>query len=724
MKLSIGAKVNTLIITALVMVGGSAVFFLVTGLNQSGKRAIEEYRQGILNEKQGQISDLVTSAFSIASERLEDSQNLDKLRKEYGDQLMAAVDQAVAVFASLSMDSDSLSEEGQKAMAAKIIEKMRWGKDRKGYFWIQDTDGTMVMHPIKPSLNGKPLLDLKDPDGKLFFREMDETAKRHGKGFVDYKWPKPGFDEPVDKISYIKLFEPWGWIIGTGEYLETTEDQIQKSALQSISAIRYGKDSGGYFFILNSKGDLILHPVKPELQGKNMLDTRDPSGKFLFREIIKTAEQKTEGGFVDYLWPKPGAESPEPKLSFARKLEGWDWIIGTGVYTDDIEKTVSQRAALIRKEISSQIVKTAAVVAGLILAALVVSYVVVFKGVVDPIKKIIAMLTDIAQGEGDLTRRITDTSGDETQELAEWFNRFIENIQMMISTVKQNTVKLAKASRDLAGISDDMNTMAQDTSDRSNTVASASEEMSGNLTSMAAAMEQTASNINMVSAATEEMSSTINEIARNTEMAREITQNAVDQTRSASEQVNELGISAKEIFNVVETITDISGQVNLLALNATIEAARAGEAGKGFAVVANEIKALANQTSNASNDIKARVTSIQSSTQGTVKLISGISDVVGEINDIVATIASAVEEQSVTTQEIAGNVSQASLGAGEVNENVAQSSLASQDISKEITQVTQATGSITVASGQVQSKAGDLSAMARDLSEMMSRFKV
>ncbi len=724
MKINISAKVNILIITTLIIVGGTAVYFSISSLNQSGKRAINEYSDGILNEKRNQIRDLVTSAHSIAQERLVDSQDKAKLRNEYGNQLKAVVEQAISVFESTAKNSLDLDETRQKAMAAKIIEKMRWGRDQKGYFWIQDTQGLMIMHPIKPSLNGKQLLDLKDPDGKLFFKEMDEKAQHQGQGFVDYKWPKPGFDEPVDKISYIKLFEPWGWIIGSGEYLETTEELLKQSALQSIGAIRYGKDNGGYFFIMNSKGDLILHPVKPELEGKNLLENKDPSGKFLFKEIIKAASQDKDGGFVDYLWPKPGSQKPEPKLSFALKLDQWDWIIGTGVYTDDIEKAVSQKALLIKKESSSQIARVTGIIAVLTLAALVVSYFLVGKGVVGPIKRVIDMLKDIAQGKGDLTKRIVDNSGDETQELAQWFNRFIENIQSMIKNIKSSAGDLTTASQQLAGISDQMNDTAMNTCDRTNTVAAASEEMSTNLTSMAAAMEQASSNINMVSASADEMSSTINEIAQNAEKARSITEDAVNQTRDASSQVNELGSSAKDIFNVVGTITDISEQVNLLALNATIEAARAGEAGKGFAVVANEIKDLANQTAMASNDIKEKVTGIQTSTDGTVKLIGDISNVVKEINDIVATIATAVEEQSVTTQEIARNVSQASLGISEVNENVAQSSIASQDVAREIAQVTQASETMTDGSSKVKLKAEDLSGMAGLLSDMMNKFKV
>ena len=192
----------------------------------------------------------------------------------------------------------------------------------------------------------------------------------------------------------------------------------------------------------------------------------------------------------------------------------------------------------------------------------------------------------------------------------------------------------------------------------------------------------------------------------------------------ASTQVAELGNAAREIGKVVETITEISEQVNLLALNATIEAARAGEAGKGFAVVANEIKELARQTAEASGEIKKKVDDIQASTQGTVTQISAITEVVNQVNEIVATIATAVEEQSATTREIATNVTQASGGIGEVTQKVSQNSQFSSSISEEITEVSHAAGEMANSSGQVNLRAGELAELSSALNELVGRFKV
>ncbi|WP_020585343.1 methyl-accepting chemotaxis protein [Desulfobacter curvatus] len=724
MKLKIGSKVNLLIISAMVLVGGAALFFSVSALKYEGRIAIEKYSTDMMVVKKEHVKDLVSSAYTIAKARLDVARDKNAIRKTYGDSVKAVVNQAISVFEANNMSDDFRSLEERQAAAVKVIDKMRWGVDGKNYFWIQDMDGYMVHHPLSSHLNGKSLRNFKDPDGVKLFVEMERLARKDGEGFVDYKWPKPGFDKPQDKISYVKLFTPWNWIIGAGVYLESTEKEAQQDALRNIGSIRYGKNNLGYFFIYDSKGNCILMPNRPEAVGTNEWDLKDGKGLYIVRELVKKANARTEGDFLSYFYNKPGGSENFQKISYVRKLPEWDWYIGTGTYTDDVEAAVANEQQEIRRTVKAATVKILSIVLGIMVLSVIVSYFVVAKGIVAPLRKMINMLKDIASGEGDLTKRIIDDSGDETQELAEGFNRFIKNIQTMIAKIKTDTGELTDASSELAGISDHLNSAAVETSGRADSVTSASEKMSLNMDSMSAAMEQAAGNINMVSAASEGMSSTILEIAHNAEKARDMTTEAVGQTEHASTQVEDLGTAAKEIFTVVETITEISSQVNLLALNATIEAARAGEAGKGFAVVANEIKDLANQTAGASSQIKERVTGIQQSTEGTTAEIISITKVVEDINEIVSTIAAAVEEQSATTNEITQNISQASVGISEVNENISEGSVVAKGVSEDAAEVTTAASQIVDASQQVKNKAAGLSKLAETLAHMMSKFKV
>ena len=390
---------------------------------------------------------------------------------------------------------------------------------------------------------------------------------------------------------------------------------------------------------------------------------------------------------------------------------------------EPVEAVISLTNAIIAAEAKSAATTIAIIVALGIAAFLGLSCFLVL-GITRPLQQVVAGLKDIAEGEGDLTHRLTVKSQDEMGELAKWFNIFIEKMQAVIHDVSQNAGHLQAASQHLLGIAQQMSSGADQTSSKANTVAAAGEEMSGNMSFVASAMAEASGNVSMVAAAIEEMTSTITQIADNAEKASQMTSGAVLQTENASVQISELGESAKDIGKVIETITDISEQVNLLALNATIEAARAGEAGKGFAVVANEIKELARQTATATSEIKQRVEGIQHSTRGTVAEIANITKVVNEVNQIVGVIAVAVDEQSSATKEIASNISQASVGISEVNQSVSQGSVVSTQIAQDIGEVKDAAHTMSDNSMQVDQSAANLSRLAGELNAMVGGFKV
>lgn len=290
----------------------------------------------------------------------------------------------------------------------------------------------------------------------------------------------------------------------------------------------------------------------------------------------------------------------------------------------------------------------------------------------------------------------------------------VDSIKKLSETAKI----LTPASKDLLQLSDVMAENVENITTTSNTVSASSSGMSDEINTVAEAMGQASTNIGIVASAAEEMTATINEISQNTEKARKITGKAVTQASDASVQVDQLGQSAQEIGKVIETITEISEQVNLLALNATIEAARAGEYGKGFAVVANEIKDLAKQTADATGEIKQRVESIQVSTEGTVTQIGNITQIVREINEFVTTIASAVEEQSVTTKDIAINVTQASEGIEQVNDKAATSAEVSKTIADDVSDITQKINEINNSSSQLNISAKKLMTLSQQLDAM------
>ena len=344
------------------------------------------------------------------------------------------------------------------------------------------------------------------------------------------------------------------------------------------------------------------------------------------------------------------------------------------------------------------------------------------RSVLSPLQEAGEFLEKVAAG--DMTGKLEVSRRDELGQMQVHLNHMASSLRTIVGDLADRSRVLLGSSGELADMSDGLFRSAEDLSGKAGTVATASEEMNANMNSVAAAMEQASTNVNTVATAAEEMSATIQEIADNTGKTREVTQRAVEKAGSASQRVDQLGEAAREIGKVTETITAISSQTNLLALNATIEAARAGEAGKGFAVVANEIKELANQTADATEEIRERIAGIQNSTAATVEEIALVMEVIEEVSSFVSTIAAAVEQQTAATREIAENVGQASLGIQEVNENVAQASLVTGEIAKDIVQVSDASGHISTSSTALKSSSENLSQLAAALESLVKKFKV
>ncbi|MDH4318512.1 MAG: methyl-accepting chemotaxis protein, partial [Desulfobulbaceae bacterium] len=239
----------------------------------------------------------------------------------------------------------------------------------------------------------------------------------------------------------------------------------------------------------------------------------------------------------------------------------------------------------------------------------------------------------------------------------------------------------------MSKMSDELTSGSGQMYELANNVAASAEEMSANMSGIAAAMEESSANLSMVAAASEEMSATINEISANSTRAQSITDSAVEQADAATVSVGVLNEAAKEINKVTDAIAQISDQTNLLALNATIEAARAGEAGKGFAVVANEIKDLAKQTSDSTNEIKEQIAGIQHATKQTVSAIGQISQTIKSVDELVSAIALAVKQQAVASNEITTNISNSSSRMQDVNENLVQATSVNQELARDMTRL-------------------------------------
>jgi methyl-accepting chemotaxis protein len=347
------------------------------------------------------------------------------------------------------------------------------------------------------------------------------------------------------------------------------------------------------------------------------------------------------------------------------------------------------------------------------------------RGIIRPLGVAVAYAGHVAGG--DLSRQLPQeylVRADEIGTLARAMQEMSAGLQQTVREISGGVGVLTSSASLLQASSSHMTSESNEASERAHSVAAASEQMSSNVASVAIRMEQTTTNLANVAKATGQMTATIGDIAGNSEKARRITEEAGVQATRITAQITQLSEAAVEIGKITEAISEISAQTNLLALNATIEAARAGAAGKGFAVVATEIKALAQQTAAATDDIKRRVAGVQTSTVAGVSEIQKVSQIIHQVTGIVGSIAAAIEEQALDTQHIAHNMSEASAAMSDSNEKVGQSSQVSKEIAKDISSLDRVASGIVSDSAHLRSGADEVSRISDQLTLTVNRFRL
>ena len=428
-------------------------------------------------------------------------------------------------------------------------------------------------------------------------------------------------------------------------------------ATAALSELRYRGSE--YVFVLDKDLNMVMHPIKPQMNNTSVANVKDPTGKFLFREMV-TAARNPDGGVVHYQWPKPGSENPVPKMSFVQTASNSDWIIATGVYMDDV------MALLMQRILQGMVV--------LLVGGLAMFWISrkVSATITDPLAQLHNTMETLSEGKTDIHIEGTDRK-DEIGPMAqalETFRKGLAERAKLEEEARTSAMETERRQQKVEAIIDsfreEIRQLLQDVAtniglmrDEAEALENASMETTTRAGNALNATDQASSNVQMVAAASEELSASIAEIVQSITQANTSVTDAAIITTSTTENVDQLVAAVEKIDDVVRLISDIAGQTNLLALNATIEAERAGEKGRGFAVVATEVKQLANETARATEDISKQISAVQNSTQRSVASISTISKAIEGVADTMAIISAAAEEQGAATGEISQNAQMA-----------------------------------------------------------------
>ena len=457
-----------------------------------------------------------------------------------------------------------------------------------------------------------------------------------------------------------------------------SEAQAKQLAIAALMNSHYDKKE--YFFGYDQNWNYVIHGAKAALLGKNVQGMKTPTGVDLGQLFQQVVSQDGGRGFAEYVWDKPGFDQPQPKISYLMTSPRWHWVIGTGIYLDDVHAAFMQQLWL-------TLVEVAAILLVLLIAGLAL------------MRSILGQLGADPGETMAVVRRIADGYLDTPISLKEGDRR---SVMSAVADMQQHLKGLVG---DIAQESGRLSQMSSEVARRSDAVVAGSDRQSEAAAAMAASIEQLTVSINHIAGHAQDARKLSQESGQLSHEGGEVISSAVEEMHRINESVDQaaatiadLAGKTQTISSIMQVIKDIADQTNLLALNAAIEAARAGEMGRGFAVVADEVRKLSERTGQATQEIAGMIQEVQTSSEqsracmeeavGRVKnglqlavqggeAISHIRNSATGVVDVVNEISNALKEQGSSSTEIAQHVEQIARSA---SSNAAESTATSKEV--------------------------------------------
>ncbi|QYO71941.1 cache domain-containing protein [Vibrio cholerae] len=448
-----------------------------------------------------------------------------------------------------------------------------------------------------------------------------------------------------------------------------------------LSEIQFGQS--GYIFGYDSKGTRLLLGKSSNGLGDNFMNMQDTQGNYLIRDLIKNAKLDQ---FTTYYFPKPGEQTPLPKLSYSVYIPQWDLTIGTGFYTDDVDAEIAAMEARAEQQLK-QVIYTLSSITLVIVVLVGIMAILINRSIMHPLELFDRSIKSFASGDADLTARMERFNVPEFSKLSQNFNRFVESLQNIIKRVNQVGQQVVEETNAMSQRATQVDHLASNQREETEQVATA-------MTEMTTTAQEISNNANNAAQSAKDAEDNATDVHNIVNAAARSVQALAEEVADASSVIAKLEGDVNNITSSLAVIQDIAEQTNLLALNAAIEAARAGEQGRGFAVVADEVRKLASRTQESTQQIHTMIQQLKAGSDAAVKAMESsqqrsISTVreanaaaealqkiqasIGTIMDMNALIATATEEQSIVGQEISQRIvvisDQSSESADLANQN-------------------------------------------------------